>query len=146
MPLTAKGKKYRAALLILAAGIAAGIITGLFITRDVPKVDSLQFTSPNIMTRIYARDGQVLQEYGSEKRTLVKYADISPYFFQALISVEDANFMHHHGVSPKGLLRAFIQDILHRRAGQGGRARCRPGVCGGPVGHRGRRSERPRVR
>ncbi len=110
----------RLALWFLAAGVVAGVSVGLFITRDIPEVDSLQFTTPNIMTRIYARDGQVLQEYGQEKRTLVQYSDISPYFFQALVAVEDANFYHHHGVSPKGLLRALIQDILHGRPGQGG--------------------------
>ena len=120
MPLKAKLKRYRVALLVLVAGITAGIMAGLFITRDVPEVDSLQFASPLIMTRIYARDGQVLQEYGNEKRTLVKYADISPYFFQALLAIEDTNFMNHHGISPRGLLRALVQDILHQRRGQGG--------------------------
>ncbi len=120
MPLIPKGKKLRVALLFLVAGVAVGVSGGLFITRDIPEVDSLQFNTPHIMTRIYARDGQVLQEYGQEKRTVVRYSDISPYFFQALIAVEDSNFMHHHGISPKGLFRAAFQDLVHRRAGQGG--------------------------
>jgi penicillin-binding protein 1A len=120
MPLNLKSKKFRAAAVVLGAGLAVGIGAGLWITRDIPEVDSLQFATPRVMTRLYARDGTVLQEYGNEKRTLVKYADISPYFFQALLAVEDANFMNHHGVSPRGLLRAVVQDLLHRRAGQGG--------------------------
>jgi len=118
--MTLNKKKLRVALVFLGVGLALGVTAGLMITRDVPEVESLQFMSPRIMTRIYARDGQVLQEYGSEKRTLVKYADISPYFFQALLAVEDSNFMSHHGVSPKGLLRALVQDLLHQSRGQGG--------------------------
>lgn len=97
-----------------------GISAGLFLTRDIPEVGSLQFSSPRIMTRVYSRDGRVLQEYGAEKRTLVHYADISPNFFNAVIAIEDTNFYRHHGISPKGMLRALVQDILHGRPGQGG--------------------------
>ena len=93
---------------------------GLFLTRTIPEVDSLQFSTPRLMTRIYGRDGQVLQEYGAEKRTLVRYSEISPNFINALISVEDADFYHHHGISFRGLLRAAMRDILHRKASQGG--------------------------
>jgi penicillin-binding protein 1A len=117
---TPAGRRIRFAAWFLAAGLAAGVAGGLYLTRDIPEVDSLQFTTPRIMTRVYDRDGQVIQEYGAEKRTLVRYGEISPNFFNAVIAVEDANFYKHHGVSPKGLLRAFVADIRHQRAGQGG--------------------------
>lgn len=118
--MTPTGRRIWLALWFLAAGLAAGIGGGLYLTRDIPEVDSLQFTTPRIMTRVYGRDGQVIQEYGAEKRTLVHYGEISPNFFNAVIAVEDANFYNHHGVSPKGLLRALLADIRHQRAGQGG--------------------------
>ena len=113
-------KGIRLTVLFFTAGIVVGISLGLFLTRNIPEVDSLQFTTPHLMTRIYSRDGQVLQEYGAEKRTMVQYADVSPNFFHALIAVEDADFYHHHGVSIKGALRALVKDLLHLSARQGG--------------------------
>jgi penicillin-binding protein 1A len=110
----------RFALWFLVAGLAVGISAGLFLTRDIPEVDSLQFSTPHVMTRVYSRDGHVIQEYGAEKRTLVHFGEISPNFLNAVIAVEDADFYHHHGISPRGLLRALVADIMHRRAGQGG--------------------------
>lgn len=114
------GKGLKLALWFLLAGVVAGISAGLYVTRNIPEVDSLQFTTPSLMTRIYSRDGQVLQEYGAEKRTLIHFADISPNFIHALLAVEDSDFYHHHGISVRGTIRAALQDLLHGSPGQGG--------------------------
>lgn len=114
------GKTLRTAAWFLAAGVAAGITCGLFISRNIPEVDSLQFTTPMLMTRIYSRDGQLIQKYGAEKRTLVQYQDVSPNFFHALLAIEDAEFYHHHGISARGILRAVVNHVLSRRVKGGG--------------------------
>lgn len=108
------------ALAFLLVGCAAGVSLGLFLTRSIPEVDSLQFSQPLQTTRIFSKDGEVLQEYGAEKRILIRYADISPNFFRALIAVEDTGFYKHHGISLRGILRALMKDIFHLRLGQGG--------------------------
>ncbi|MEW6757575.1 MAG: PBP1A family penicillin-binding protein [Acidobacteriota bacterium] len=113
-------RKLRLALLLLASGLAVGITAGVWLTRDIPEVDSLQFSTPHQMTRVYSRDGKVLQEYGAEKRVLVGFSDISPNFFKALLAVEDTDFYKHHGFSVRGILRAVLKDVTHRRASQGG--------------------------
>ena len=101
-------------------GATVGCSLGLYLVRNVPEVDSLQFSQPLLTTRIFSKDGEILQEYGAEKRVLVRYAEISPLFFSALVAVEDASFYRHHGVSPRGLARALVADLLHARMGQGG--------------------------
>ncbi|MCX7830864.1 MAG: transglycosylase domain-containing protein, partial [Acidobacteria bacterium] len=83
-------------------------------------MDSLTYTLPMETTKVYAKDGTLLQEYGAEKRILVPFTEISPSFFDALIAVEDANFYKHHGISIKGIIRAIVRDITQRKAGQGG--------------------------
>ncbi len=126
MPTEAKTNKgtYRRALKIalflMACGIVAGVAAGVYLTRDMPQVDSLQFTVPRLTTKVYGRDGQLIQEYGAEKRILVPYSQISPKFFEALVAVEDSTFYQHHGVSIRGVLRALFKDVIQRRKGQGG--------------------------
>lgn len=109
-----------AAVVLLAAGVAFGAAFAFFITRGIPEVDSLAFSQPMETTKVYAKDGTLLQEYGAEKRMLVPYTEVSPVFFDALIAVEDANFYKHHGVSIRGIMRAVFRDLLERKAGQGG--------------------------
>jgi len=109
-----------AAAVILIAGIVVGGAFAFFITRGIPEVDSLAFSQPMETTKVYAKDGSLMQEYGAEKRILVPYTEISPLFFDALIAVEDANFYKHHGVSVRGVARAVLRDVLERKAGQGG--------------------------
>lgn len=114
------GPRARRALAWLAAGVVVGVAAGIFLTRSIPEVDGLQFTKPLLTSRIFSKDGEVLQEYGAEKRILVRHGDISPEFFRALVAVEDAGFYRHHGISPRGILRAFVRDVMHLRLGQGG--------------------------
>lgn len=106
--------------MVLIMGIILGMVGGLYITKGVPEVESLVYNLPMETTKVYAKDGTLLQEYGVEKRILVNYNEISPKFFEALIAVEDENFYKHHGISFKGVLRAIISDIIHRKAKQGG--------------------------
>jgi penicillin-binding protein 1A len=108
------------ALFLMMCGAVAGIAAGVYLTRDMPQVDSLQFTVPRLTTKVYGRDGRLIQEYGAEKRVLVPYTQISPKFFDALIAVEDSSFYQHHGVSVRGVLRAVFKDLIERRKGQGG--------------------------
>ncbi len=108
------------AIIILICGLISGVAVGLYLTKGIPEVDSLAYNLPMETTKVYGKDGTLLQEYGVEKRILVNYSEISPKFFEALIAVEDENFYKHHGISVKGIVRAVLKDIIQRKAGQGG--------------------------
>lgn len=55
-----------------------------------------------------------------EDRTLVPLAQIPDYLIRAVIAVEDERFYTHHGIDPIAILRAFLTDLLHLKAVQGG--------------------------
>lgn len=61
-------------------------------------------------SRILSDDGEVLNT--NEFPVWLKKKDISPYFFQALIAVEDHNFYHHSGISMSRLVKVIFKDIL----------------------------------
>ena len=56
----------------------------------------------------------------NEDRILVKLEDAPPLLIQTLIAVEDRSFYRHHGIAPLSIIRAFIANIRHMRAAQGG--------------------------
>jgi penicillin-binding protein 1A len=57
---------------------------------------------------------------GNQNRILVDEAEISPNIKNAVIAIEDVRFYDHEGVDYQGILRALGQDVLQRKAAQGG--------------------------
>ncbi len=55
-----------------------------------------------------------------EDRILVSYNKVPPALIQALLAVEDRNYFTHHGIDPRGVLRAAYQNIRKRKLEQGG--------------------------
>lgn len=56
----------------------------------------------------------------SEDRVLIQLSDTPPLLTNTLMLVEDRNFYGHFGLSPRGLLRAFVANIRAGRTVQGG--------------------------
>jgi len=50
----------------------------------------------------------------------LKFQDIPPRVWQALIAIEDQHFMEHKGIDPKGIARALLVDIQTQSFAQGG--------------------------
>jgi penicillin-binding protein 1A len=57
---------------------------------------------------------------GNQNRILVGEGEISPNLKNAVIAIEDRRFYSHKGVDYTGIARALGQDVLQRRAAQGG--------------------------
>jgi len=47
----------------------------------------------------------------NEDRVLIKLNKVPKSLIEALIATEDRNFYHHHGVSPRGIVRAVVSNI-----------------------------------
>lgn len=64
------------------------------------------------VTKYVDRNGKLLwEDKGDGDYTLaVKSEEISKYMKDATIAIEDRDFYNHHGVSPTGLLRAFLNN------------------------------------
>ena len=56
----------------------------------------------------------------NEDRVLVKLDEVPPILIKTLIAVEDRKFYEHHGVSPRGIARAFLANLRAADAVQGG--------------------------
>src|SRR3954451_6744983 len=56
----------------------------------------------------------------NQSRVLVRYGQISPNMRNAIIAIEDRRFYTNSGVDIRGIGRAFVQDVVQKRAVQGG--------------------------
>src|SRR5215208_4462670 len=63
---------------------------------------------------------QIAKLTGNQNRILIGEKEISPNVKNAVIAIEDRRFYSHKGVDYAGIGRAFVQDVLKRRAAQGG--------------------------
>jgi 1A family penicillin-binding protein len=93
---------------------AVGLTTATWVfSYQLPNPDHLSDRDLPQTTTIYDRNGQLLYEvYDNQKRTLTKLSDLPPNLIHATLAAEDANFYHHGGVDPKGLLNAIYQNIV----------------------------------
>jgi penicillin-binding protein 1A len=109
----------RQATVIILFTIAAilGSVSGvLFVfAADLPQVSALDDYAPSTITRVYAADGAVIGEFALQRRELVSYDQISPYFRNAVIAAEDENFNSHMGLSITRIVVTLINDALHKR-------------------------------
>jgi penicillin-binding protein 1A len=106
------------AAILVAAG--SGSALGYLLTFDIPEVKHLQDWKPPVVTTIYSADGQVLYQFGAEKRIVVGLDQIPKEFLEALVATEDSHFYEHFGVDPWGIARAIITDIIRFKKAQGG--------------------------
>ena len=67
-------------------------------------------------SEIYSADGVLIGKFFNENRTPVKYEDVNPAFFKALVDTEDERFYSHHGIDFPGLVGAVKDAVLHHDA------------------------------
>ena len=92
----------------------------LYLSPNLPDVATLRDVKLQTPMRVYTRDGQLIGQFGEQKRTPLSFEDIPPQFVQALLAAEDANFFRHSGIDMAGLLRAVSELVLTGEKGSGG--------------------------
>jgi penicillin-binding protein 1A len=91
-----------------------GTLSGVMFAyaSDLPQITALDDYQPNTITRLVARDGQVIGEFATERRVVIGYDDMAPVLRQAIIASEDADFEQHFGLSVSRIVITVAKDIL----------------------------------
>lgn len=106
----------------LALGLIGGVFAFglvLFISFDLPEINSLSNYNPPIPSRVYSKDGTLLMELSKQKRELAQIEEIPPIVINAFLSAEDDNFYNHSGIDYMGIARAMVRNIMAGRIVQG---------------------------
>ena len=106
----------------LASGLLVLLLVGIyaaFLISGLPSLEQLENPKPELATKVYSIDGEVLDQFYIKNRTQVRLTDLPPHLVHALIATEDKNFYDHWGVDAPRFVRAMIKNIfsLHLREG-----------------------------
>lgn len=87
---------------------------------EVPQIAEIERYRPSEPLHILSSDGVVIDTIGSENREWVSLDSMAGCITEAVVSAEDSSFFEHHGVSIRGILRAFIRNLFSGRIREGG--------------------------
>ncbi len=92
------------------AGLLGGMLLGYSI--DLPRVEELQQVRPNVISYVYADDGEVVGQFALEKRILVTYDQIPETLKHAILAAEDSSFFQHPGIDFRRAMITAVRNVL----------------------------------
>ncbi len=100
-------------LILFSTACGLGITFGTFfaVSQNLPSISELEEYEPNIITYIYADNGEVIGEYAIEKRIEVPLEEIPDVLIDAILATEDPRFYSHGGLDWRGVFRSLREDI-----------------------------------
>lgn len=101
---------------------ALGLVSFVYLSRNLPSPDQFNTRTIAQSTKIYDRTGQVLlyEIHGEEKRTIIPFEQIPEQVKQATLAIEDSEFYQHQAFDWRALIRALLNNILKGSIAQGG--------------------------
>jgi len=109
-------------ILLIGAFVVAVLAAASYIyfTTGLPDLSSYENYSPNLVTKVYSHDKQLIGEFYVERRVVVSMDRMPDHLIKAFLAAEDAHFYEHEGISYTGIFRAFIKNLQAGRVVQGG--------------------------
>ncbi|HEX3118942.1 MAG TPA: transglycosylase domain-containing protein, partial [Candidatus Acidoferrum sp.] len=102
---------------LLLCSIALGAAGGLLFVyaSDLPEIRALETYRPNVVTEIYADDGQLVGSFALQRRILMTYEQCPKVLYNAVTSIEDQHFEEHWGIDFPRIAGAAWRNLLHHR-------------------------------
>ena len=94
-------------------------INFLWLFGKSPGFAEIKNPTTNQASEIYSSDGVLIGKFFNENRTPVKFEDVNPAFWKALVDTEDERFYNHRGIDAMGLMGG-IKDAVFRNEARGG--------------------------
>ena len=103
---------------VMAVILAAFVAFKLYLL-SLPPIHNLEDFKPNIITKIYSDDGEIIKTFTAYTFKKVELEEIPDTLIQAIIATEDKNFYHHAGYDMFGLARSILANVMAGRVVQG---------------------------
>ena len=104
-------------LLAIALSVAmAGLMALAIAYPNLPDVSELSNYRPKLPLRVYTAEGNLISEFGEERRNLTPIGEIPKVMKDAVLAIEDARFYEHGGVDYVGVARAALANLGREKA------------------------------
>ncbi|HEY4565893.1 PBP1A family penicillin-binding protein [Planococcaceae bacterium Storch 2/2-2] len=115
-PIVRKLIRYGLLLALLLVVVGASFF-GYYVAT-APKLDEQLLKDP-LTSQIVDKNGDLIMEFGVERREFVHYEDIPELMRDAILSTEDARFFDHHGIDFWRLGGAVVANVRDGFGSQG---------------------------
>jgi penicillin-binding protein 1A len=78
---------------------------------NLPDITDLSDYRPKLPLRVFSAEGDLMAEFGEERRNLTPIAEIPKVMTNAVLAIEDARFYQHGGVDYLGVIRAGLANV-----------------------------------
>ena len=105
----------RVAMVVAFTAIATiGLVSGVLFaySPDLAIISELDDYTPGTITRVHARDDQVIGEYATERRVILTYDEIPDVLRNAIIAAEDGDFFSHVGFNIPRIVMTLVSNVL----------------------------------
>src|SRR6266404_70846 len=93
--------------------VALGLL--LLCAIDLPEIRALETYRPDVVTEVYADDGQLAGSFALQRRILMTYEQCPKILYSAVIAIEDQHFEQHWGIDFPRMFSAAIRNVVKRR-------------------------------
>ena len=108
--------------LLLSCTAAAALVivfAAIIVSPSLPDLSVLTDYQPKVPLRIFSVEGQLIGEFGEERRAVVKIDAVPKSMRDAILAAEDDRFYQHGGVDYLGVMRAAFSNFVSGGARQG---------------------------
>ena len=108
--------------ILAGAGLVLLILGGVYwsyLVSGLPSLERIENPKPELATKVYSSDGEVLDQFFIKNRSHLALADIPKTVVDALIATEDKDFYSHWGVDLVRFGKAMVKNLFALRLKEG---------------------------
>ncbi|HYL85657.1 MAG TPA: PBP1A family penicillin-binding protein [Candidatus Angelobacter sp.] len=102
---------------LLFCAILFGAVCGLLFVyaSDLPEIRALETYRPDVVTEMYADDGQLVGSFALQRRILMTYEQCPRVLYNAVTAIEDQHFEEHWGIDFPRIFSAAFRNLVKGR-------------------------------
>ncbi|MBS4027861.1 MAG: PBP1A family penicillin-binding protein, partial [Ignavibacteriales bacterium] len=83
-----------------------------YLISGLPSLEELENPKPELATKVYSIDGEVIDQFFIKNRTHIPLHQIPQALVQGLVATEDKNFYNHWGLDVVRIFKAMVKNVI----------------------------------